>query len=42
MLLGEKAKGLGIKTVVFDRRRYLYHGKVKAFADGAREAGLSF
>ena len=40
--LGEKAKEAGIETVVFDRSGYLYHGRVKAFADGAREAGLNF
>lgn len=41
-LLGEKALTLGLKTVVFDRAGYKYHGRVKALADGAREAGLSF
>lgn len=39
---GEKAKLVGIKKVVFDRNGYPYHGRVKAFADGAREAGLKF
>ena len=41
-MIGEKAVSLGIKEVVFDRSGYLYHGKVKALADAAREAGLSF
>lgn len=41
-LLGERALKLGIKQVVFDRSGYRYHGKVKASADGAREAGLEF
>ncbi|MDH5589000.1 MAG: 50S ribosomal protein L18 [Gemmatimonadota bacterium] len=41
-LLGEKAKAQGISTVVFDRGGYRYHGRVKAFADGAREGGLEF
>lgn len=40
--IGEKAKALGIEAVVFDRGGYLYHGRVKALADGAREAGLKF
>lgn len=38
--LAEKAKAAGITTVVFDRGGYLYHGRVKALADGAREGGL--
>ena len=41
-LLADKAKGLGIKTVVFDRAGYLYHGRVKAVADAARKGGLEF
>lgn len=41
-LLAERAKGAGIETVVFDRGGYLYHGRVKALADGAREGGLKF
>lgn len=40
--LGEKAKALGLATCVFDRGGYLYHGRVKAVADGAREGGLIF
>ena len=39
---GEEAKKHDIKEVVFDRNGYLYHGRVKALADGAREAGLKF
>lgn len=42
MLLAEKALSSGIKTVVFDRGGYLYHGRVKALSDGAREGGLEF
>ena len=38
--VGKKALEKGIETVVFDRSGYIYHGKVKAVADGAREAGL--
>ena len=41
-LLGEKALAAGISKVVFDRNGYLYHGRVKSLADGAREAGLDF
>jgi large subunit ribosomal protein L18 len=40
--LARKATGLGVSTVVFDRGGYLYHGRVKAVADGAREGGLKF
>ncbi len=41
-LVAEKAKALGVRRVVFDRAGYLYHGRVKAVADGARAAGLEF
>ena len=41
-LLAASAKKAGIETVVFDRSGYLYHGRVKALADGAREEGLKF
>lgn len=40
--LAAKAKELGIEACVFDRGGYLYHGRVKAVADGAREGGLKF
>jgi large subunit ribosomal protein L18 len=40
--LAEKAKSAGITAVVFDRNGYLYHGRVKSLADGAREGGLEF
>jgi len=39
-LVGERAKGAGVDTVVFDRGGFSYHGRVAAIADGAREAGL--
>ena len=41
-ILGKIAKKIGIKTVVFDRGRYKYHGRVKALAEGVREEGLKF
>lgn len=41
-LIAERAKQKKIERVVFDRAGYLYHGKIKALADGAREAGLKF
>jgi large subunit ribosomal protein L18 len=41
-LLAERAKDKGVKAVVFDRGGYLYHGRVKALADAAREGGLEF
>lgn len=40
--LAAKAKELGISTVVFDRNRYPYHGRVKSLAEGAREGGIGF
>jgi len=40
--VADRAKGAGIETVVFDRGGYRYHGRIKALADGAREAGLEF
>jgi large subunit ribosomal protein L18 len=40
--IAEKAKSLGIQAVAFDRSGYKYHGRVKALADAAREAGLKF
>jgi large subunit ribosomal protein L18 len=41
-LVAQRAKDKGVKAVVFDRGGYLYHGRVKALADAAREAGLEF
>ena len=41
-LVAERAAEKGVKDVVFDRGRYLYHGRVKALGDAAREAGLKF
>lgn len=41
-LLAQRAKDKGIERVVFDRSGYLYHGRVKALAEGAREGGLVF
>lgn len=40
--VARKAVDLGVKEIVFDRGGYLYHGRVKSVADGAREAGLKF
>ena len=40
--IAERLKGAGVEVVVFDRGGYLYHGRVKALADAAREAGLKF
>jgi large subunit ribosomal protein L18 len=40
--IAEKAAAAGVTAVVFDRNGYLYHGNVKAFAEGAREGGLKF
>ena len=40
--IAEKAKKLGIEAVAFDRSGYKYHGRIKALADAAREAGLKF
>ncbi len=42
LLLAQKAKAASIETVTFDRSGYLYHGRVKALAEGAREGGLKF
>lgn len=41
-IIAERAKGKNIETVVFDRSGYLYHGRIKALAEGARESGLKF
>jgi large subunit ribosomal protein L18 len=40
--VAERAKKAGVGEVVFDRGPYIYHGRVKALADGAREGGLKF
>ncbi len=40
--IGEKLKAAGVTAVVFDRNGFIYHGRVKEIADGAREAGLEF
>lgn len=42
MALAQKATALGLTTCVFDRSGYLYHGRIKCVADGAREGGLQF
>ncbi len=41
-LLAERAQGTGVQSAVFDRGGYQYHGRVRALAEGAREAGLTF
>jgi large subunit ribosomal protein L18 len=41
-LVAERAIEKGVKCIVFDRSGYIYHGRVKSLADGAREAGLEF
>ena len=41
-VIGERAKAAGIDAIVFDRGGFIYHGRVKAVAEGAREAGLAF
>jgi large subunit ribosomal protein L18 len=41
-VIGEKLVGLNVKSVVFDRNGFIFHGRVKEVADGAREAGLEF
>jgi large subunit ribosomal protein L18 len=41
-LIAERAQQKGVKDVIFDRGSYLYHGRIKALADAAREAGLNF
>ena len=41
-VIGERAKAAGIDTIVFDRGGYIYHGRIRAVAEGAREVGLIF
>jgi large subunit ribosomal protein L18 len=41
-LIAERCKAVGVETVVFDRNGFLYHGRIAAMADAAREAGLKF
>ena len=41
-VLGERALKIGLKTVIFDRNGFLYHGRVKAVSEGARDVGLEF
>jgi large subunit ribosomal protein L18 len=41
-LVAERAKGKGVSKVVFDRNGFMYHGRIKALSDGAREGGLNF
>ncbi len=41
-IIGERAKAAGIDAIVFDRGGFIYHGRVRAVAEGAREAGLAF
>ncbi len=41
-MIAERARAKGIETVVFDRGGYLYHGRIKAIAEAARESGLKF
>ncbi len=41
-ILGERLSAKGYETIVFDRNGYLYHGRIKSFADGIREAGIKF
>ncbi len=41
-VIAERAKEAGVETIVFDRNGYLYHGRVKSLAEGAREGGLKF
>ena len=41
-LIGERAKENGVSKIVFDRNGFLYHGRIKAVSEGAREAGLTF